>query len=490
MRIPTEQGDMEPIDYQYKSEPYDHQHKCFMATRDIEAHFIDGDTGTGKTKILIDTACWHYINGRINCLVVFAPNDVHTNWIARELPAHVPDYVDYVGYAWTGKTTKKEQREIDALFNADGKLKIIAINYEAVLHRAGALVQKLLRLFDVFMVLDESHRVKTPAGKVRLRINAFAKHTKFRRIATGTFLTQGPFDAFAQYYFLDPEFFGFYKYSTFKAHFGEFERGYNRKTQKEYDELVSYKNMDQFYSIVSAHSYKMRKKDCLDLPDKVYVQFSLALAPVQRRHYDFMRDELLRETARGTLRIKSALEKILRLHQVTGGFVDNQLVMENPPKLACMLERIRDSQAKAIIFCHFKPEIELVAQRLRQEYGQGSVVEFHGDVGKGDRAVSIDTFQSDPAVRFFVAQSSSGGIGITLTAATEVHYYSNSYRLDVRIQSEDRAHRIGQENKVTYYDYITRDTVDVKIIAALIAKKRIIDEAVDKCTSDWLGNLL
>lgn len=114
------------------------------------------------------------------------------------------------------------------------------------------------------------------------------------------------------------------------------------------------------------------------------------------------------------------------------------------------------------------------------------MVSYHGAVSPADREVSTDRFQNDPTCQFFVGQQRSGGYGLTLTAATTMLYYSNDFGLETRLQSEDRAHRIGQKKNVTYLDFEATDTIDSKIIEALRAKKNIADEITKDNPMEWL----
>ena len=114
------------------------------------------------------------------------------------------------------------------------------------------------------------------------------------------------------------------------------------------------------------------------------------------------------------------------------------------------------------------------------------MVSIYGEVSQQDRMVAVDRFQKDPKCRFFVGNPTTGGYGLTLTAAKYVIYYSNNYNLEVRLQSEDRAHRIGQTKNVVYIDIIAKDTIDERIVQALKKKIQLSAKTLGDKAKDWL----
>jgi SNF2 family DNA or RNA helicase len=127
-----------------------------------------------------------------------------------------------------------------------------------------------------------------------------------------------------------------------------------------------------------------------------------------------------------------------------------------------------------------------MVSEIEKIHGPGSVVSYYGLTPQEDRQDNIRKFQSDPKCRFMVGTPSTGGYGITLTAANTVIYYSNGYDLEKRLQSEDRAHRIGQKKNVTYIDIIAEKTVDEKIVKSLRKKINIASEVLGEELKDWI----
>ena len=152
-----------------------------------------------------------------------------------------------------------------------------------------------------------------------------------------------------------------------------------------------------------------------------------------------------------------------------------------------MLEITEELQGKAIIWASYTHGIQQIASALRDRFGPEAVATYYGDTPQDERQNIVDSFQKpDSALRFFVGQPLTGGMGITLTAANTVIYYNNSYDLATRLQSEDRAHRIGQNNKVTYIDLVSPGTIDEKILKALREKINLAGQVLGEEARAWL----
>ena len=187
----------------------------------------------------------------------------------------------------------------------------------------------------------------------------------------------------------------------------------------------------------------------------------------------------------------SALTTLLRLHQITCGHMktdDGDVLSIKNNRLTALMECLEETDGKVIIWANYRHDIQKIEAELTKVYGEESVGSYYGDVNQERRAEVIDQFQNpDSPLRFFVGNTQTGGYGITLTAANTVVYYSNNYDLEKRLQSEDRAHRIGQTNKVTYIDIVCERTVDEKIVKALRKKQSIASTILgEEKYKDWL----
>ena len=186
----------------------------------------------------------------------------------------------------------------------------------------------------------------------------------------------------------------------------------------------------------------------------------------------------------------TVLTQILRLQQVCSGFVnmDDKTVKELPNnKIPELMSAIEETKSKVIIWANFTHDLLSINKELTKKYGEETCALFYGKTPSEERQEIVEKFQ-DPnnPLRFFIGQPRTGGYGLTLTEATTVIYYSNGYDLEVRLQSEDRAHRIGQTNKVTYVDIITEKTVDEKILKALRSKINIASSVLAEDYKQWI----
>ena len=235
----------------------------------------------------------------------------------------------------------------------------------------------------------------------------------------------------------------------------------------------------------------MRKEDCLDLPDKVYTKRSVELTKEQRVLYDQMkRNAVSFIENEGIMSASTVLTQILRLQQVCSGFAkleDGRMIKVPNNKLPELLSVLEETDGKVIIWGNFTHDLELIQEALIKAYGAETVELFYGKTPAEERQLIVERFQdpNDP-LRFFVGQPRTGGYGLTLTEAHTVIYYSNGYDLEIRLQSEDRAHRIGQTNKVTYIDITAENTVDQKVIQALRSKIDISTKVLAEGYKEWI----
>ena len=212
-------------------------------------------------------------------------------------------------------------------------------------------------------------------------------------------------------------------------------------------QIVAYENVDELTKNIEGHSYRILKKDCLDLPDKIYQRAYVDLSESQRNLYNKVRDDWVADYQSETIEAPEAITRLLRLQQITCGWfpTENPIPIDDKnPRLELLKELLGDIDSKVIIWARFRADLELIESELGS-----SAVSYHGGVSNDARAHAVEAFQKDPKIKYFVGQPQSGGIGLTLTAASYAIYYSNSFDLEVRLQSEDRCHRIGTTKTVT-----------------------------------------
>jgi SNF2 family DNA or RNA helicase len=180
----------------------------------------------------------------------------------------------------------------------------------------------------------------------------------------------------------------------------------------------------------------------------------------------------------------------LRLHQVANGFVNaddgSVQVFDDCPKMKELMTILEESDGKFIIWANYVQNLKTIISKLKEKYGDNSVVSIFGEVSTKDRQEAVSRFQNDSSCRFFVGNPSTGGYGLTLTSASYVVYFSNSYNLEVREQSEDRAHRIGQDKNVTYIDILAENTIDEFIVTALDKKMKLSAQTLGEQVKKWI----
>lgn len=239
------------------------------------------------------------------------------------------------------------------------------------------------------------------------------------------------------------------------------------------DGTKRYRNLEKLQSLIAPHSYRILKKDCLDLPEKIYQQVFFDLDKKQRVAYDFLEKELRIAILDGEVLSVKNIAKIVKLQQITSGFLNlpdglgMQYIGDKNPRLDALLDIVEDTPGKIIVWARFKEELRAIAEALRN--AGRNVVEYHGGTSEKDRDFAIESLQNG-VTDVFVGQPQSAGIALTLTAAETSIYYSNDFNNETRKQSEDRNHRIGTKNNVNYIDLMANNTIDESITRALQTK--------------------
>ena len=478
------------IDYKYKSTPFKHQSEDFLISRDREEYALFWEMGLGKSKTTIDTIAWLWCKGQIDAVLILANKGSYRNWLTKEIPEHMPDYVDWVGTYWSSAASADLKKSYDLLSRpAHGKLKIFVMNIEALaFDRSYKLAYDFVNCHRTLMAVDESTTIKNRDAKRTKAAIKVGKLARYKRILTGTPITQSPLDLYSQVQFLDPHLLGFTSFYSFRARFADMIK--ITAGNRAFTKINGYKNLDELQELMKPWSSRRTKLECLDLPEKIYQTYEVELTDDQKRHYKTLKDEAIAVLQGRVVTAPIVLTKLLRLHQLICGHLtadDGQIIPVPSNRIAALMDILDETQGKVIIWANYVADIKLIVEKLRQDYSDESVVAYYGAVNSEDRQEAVRAFQEDSHCRFFVGNTATGGKGITLTAANTVVYYSNDYNLENREQSEDRAHRIGQTRSVNYVDFICPDTVDEKIVSALRQKKRLSAQVLGDEWRNWLG---
>jgi SNF2 family DNA or RNA helicase len=478
--------------YAFETTPYDHQRKVFEESWAAEHFAFFMEMGTGKSKVAIDTMAALYESGKIKAALVIAPKGVYDNWVKGEIPIHLPKRISRRVLRWTPAKTQKYEAELrDFIVDRDPLLKIFVVNVEAFSSSRGmdAAEAFLYQNPENMALVDESTTIKNRKAARTKNIVALRALSKYRRILTGSPITKSPMDLFSQCNFLTDKALGFNSYFAFQARYATVQR--QTMGPRSFQQIVGYRRLDELSDKMDKFSSRVLKEECLDLPAKVYVRREVAFTPEQHRLYSQMKKLALAKMESGELATTaSVLTQIMRLQQICCGHLqpdEGEITEIKSNRLNEMLDLTDELQGKAIIWATYTHDIQQVASALRDRFGPEAVATYYGGTPQDERQEIVDRFQDeDGPLRFFVGQPKTGGYGITLTAANTVIYYSNSYDLEIRLQSEDRAHRIGQTNKVTYVDLVTPGTIDEKILQALRAKKHLAGQVLGEETRGWL----
>ncbi len=474
--------------YKFKTKPYAHQLTALEKSWNRENYAYFMEMGTGKTKVLIDNASMLYDKGKIDSLLIVAPKGVVGTWYNQELPTHLPNHIENVTVLWQANITKKQQEKLETLFEIETAFHILIMNVEALSTSKGVdFATKFLNSHRTMMAIDESTTIKNPKAKRTKNIMQLANLARYRRVMTGSPVTKNPLDLFTQCYFLDPYLLGHESYYSFRTRYAIMKTANIAGRQIQ---LVSgFKNLGELSDKLKPFSYRVLKEDCLDLPDKIYMKRNINLTPEQLKVYNQMKKEALATLNGKITSTVNALTQLMRLQQITCGHFtaddgSTQSIKNN--RITELMDVLEEIEGKAIIWAHYQYDITNIIKEVVKVHGPGSIVDYYGLTPQDERQGNIKKFQDDPKCRFIVGTPATGGYGITLTAANTVIYYSNGYDLEKRLQSEDRAHRIGQKKSVTYVDLICDETVDEKIVKSLRKKINIASEVLGEELKSWI----
>jgi SNF2 family DNA or RNA helicase len=477
-------------DYKFKTTPYAHQREAFMLSAQKKVYALLMDMGTGKTKVCLDTIGHLFEKQEIDFSLIVAPKGVIANWLG-EIETHLPDRIEREIVLWKPSLTKKFREELKDLSSpSSGKLKFLLMNVESFSSKKGVgVAEYFIKNFKVFMAVDESTTIKNRQAKRTKSISKLGLGARYRRILTGSPVTRSPLDLYSQMNFLDEDILGFTSFYAFQGRFAVVQR--RTMGAHSFNHIVGFRRLDELTEVLEKHSFRVRKEDCLDLPDKVYMRREIELTKEQKRAYEQMKHFALARLQSGELSTtKNVLTQLMRLQQICcGNLTDDAGVIHPLPsnRINALLDICDEIQGKVIIWATWTRDIRSIAEALRDRFSVQAVATLHGETPDSERQKVVESFQDRQSeLRFIVGHPKTGGYGLTLTAATTVIYYSNSYDLELRIQSEDRAHRIGQTNKVTYIDLISPKTVDEKIVRALRNKINIADTILGESAREWL----
>ena len=475
--------------YKFKSKPFAHQLKALEMSWDKKVFAYFMEMGTGKSKVLIDNISILYDKGRINGALIIAPKGVYKNWYDTEIPNHMPDHIEKNVVLWQANGGKSKEKELDSLFKSSHDLNILIMNVESFSTKKGKIfAAKFLNCHKALMAIDESTTIKNN-GAIRTKtIIDLGKDVAYKRILTGSPVTKSPLDLYTQCWFLDPWLLDQGSFYSFRNRYAIMRR--INVSGRQVEIVVGYQNLSELSEKLKPFSFRVLKDDCLDLPEKTYMKRVIQLSDDQQKVYTQMKEKALALLNGKMVTTANVITQMMRLHQITCGHFksddgETQTIKSN--RLDELMNVLSEMEGKAVIWAHYRYDIETIVNQIQKTYGENSVVTYYGDTSTDDRQKAIKLIQDEQSpVRFIVGTPQTGGYGITLTGASTMIYYSNGYDLEKRQQSEARIDRIGQTRNMTYIDIIAENTIDEKIVKALRSKINIASKVMGEELKDWI----
>jgi len=481
------------VKLKYKLKPFDHQIDALEYGWNKAEFGLFMEMGTGKSKVLIDNMAMLYLDGQINFALVIAPKGVYRNWVAKEIPEHMSDDIPHRVIRWVSGPNKKQKEEMRSVQDTFDGLTIFVMNVEAYSslkgQKAGQWMSRMLGSRGM-IAIDESTTIKNHKAKRTKSLMKIAVGFKYRRLLTGSPVTKSPMDIYSQCEFLRPGLLGFESFYAFQGRYAIVQR--RTMGAAAFQQIVGFRNLDELTQRIDMFSFRVLKKDCLDLPDKIYTARYVGMSTEQFKMYDQIRRHAMVLFDNGEMSTAPAvITQMLRLQQIMSGHLktdDGDMLYFPSKRMDALEEIVNEHDGKAIIWSRFRYDIIQITEMLNKKFGEGCAASYFGDTSDDDRAAAVLNFQNpNHPLRFFVGNPATAGYGLTLTEANLVVYYANDFNLETRIQSEDRAHRIGQKNNVTYIDLICEGSIDERIVSALRTKIDIGAKVLGEEAREWLN---
>lgn len=462
-----------PLWYDFKNAPMAHQTKALCKFFPLNEAAILFEQGLGKTFTAINlSTAWRMTNA-IDSVVVICPSSIKLVW-QEELDKHCPVPTQ------RHVLTSGKYNAVDKFIETKEDFQWLMVGVEGLSQgKAIDYVERFMLGRRCVIIIDESSRIKTPNKTRTDRCIKLGKMAYKRVILSGTSITQGLEDFYTQFKFLNPDIIGYNSFYSYRAQYCrtmQVEVGRDRYITK----IVGYQNEAELIAAVAPYTTRVEKADALDLPPKTFINRNVEMNPAQKKLYRDMKDELFTEINDQEYEVTTVLEQMLRLQQITGGHYPHdtgEKIVPMPipgknPKIEELMSLMDEVSGKMIIWCQFRSEIELVVRAL--EKADVGYVEFHGGCSHEEKSYAVHNLRNDPRVKVFLA-TRAAAYGLTLVEASTAVYYSQGYSLEEYLQSQDRIHRIGQDDHCNYVHLVCNKTIDIKIIRALADKKNVAD---------------
>lgn len=469
-----EEDEAHPYGGRFPGQPMAHQRKALDLAHNKKNFFFAHATGAGKTYTVLTLAADLYIRGEIDSLLVVCPTSIMDDVWVEQAKMWLPDLVKYEIQVISPSRYKNVEQ---FLTKEPEGLQILVVGVQGLSndkHAPYNYALKFLKGRRAAMMVDESSRIKNPQANRTENVIYLGSFACYRWCGTGTKITQGLHDLYAQFRFLDWAILGHRSYYTFKNRYvimGGFEG----------KQIIGFTQTNELFTLIRPYIHEVRKEDANELPPKVYQRRHIEPSAEQAKLYKQLKTSFEMEYKGQTISVDTFLEQYTRLQQLCGGNFPIKTAdgswtttpITPNPKLTELLDILDEIDGKVIIWARFVAEVEQIIEALKKKYGTESTVGYYGKIDPEERSFAIRRLRHDWVCRFFVATQAAAGIGLTLIEATTAIYYSNSFSYEDRYQSEDRNHRTGQKSSVTYIDLVLNTEVEANIAEAIERKQSI-----------------
>ncbi len=486
--------------YPWKKRPLSHQYWALDNSWALPAMSFDCDMGLGKTFITIANIGLLAANDRITHALIFAPKAVTPQWVT-EFEKFWPDEFEApVIHLWKGMNTKREEKEwrwVTGEYEPGGPLRVLIMNIEALSSKKG--VHHATKFLDStpgdsFIVVDESTKIKSPTAARAKAAVRLAGRCRYKRKLSGLPFPNSPLDAYSQYAFLggsgkmDCAPLGFSSFFQFKNRYAVLEEQY--MGARSFKTITGYQRLDELQVKMKPYQIRLRKKDCLDLPEKIYIRREVELTTEQKKLYRELSDRTKIEVREGTITSLNFITKLLRFQQLVSGWMvpidgANKTPIEIPSnRISALLEVAEENSKQTIVWSHFTATSNGIVKYLR-EAGYTAEV-FNGTTTPAERERILRSF-SDGDLQYIVPHPETAGMGLNWAFVDQQIWFTRDFSYDTRAQGEDRTHRIGMKGACTYLDLVAPDTVDDKILTKLRDKRATSEFLLgDKDVGEWI----
>ena len=465
-----------------KGKPYDHQVEGFNYICDLFG-LVDGNVkshgamvlcemGLGKGLIAISVTGALLQYGFVSRVLVVCPLSVIGVW-ENEFPKFADFDTEVTALRNSLSKTRKIQLIREATEKAkdeDAPMQILVVNYES----AWILKKELLEFSPDLIIADEGHKIKNPKSKRAAGLHELGDNARYRMLLTGTLITNKEMDAFSQYRFANSNIFGRSFYAFRNRYFEMVGYGFHIPVFRE-------SRREDFLKRMHSIAFRKTKDEALNLPEKTEEVRTVELEPKVMKLYREIEKESYAELGKDEISAVNVLTRMLRLSQITGGFVgddEKNIHAVSTAKLDAVMDIVDSAMAdgqKLVIMCRFVPEMDGIEAELTKR----DIAFAHVRGGVKDRAEEVRRFQEDADCSVFIGQIAAAGVGITLTAASTMVFYSLDYDMSNFQQAQDRIHRIGQKNACHYIYLVADKTVDGKVLQSLRDKTNLARMLVD-----------